>query len=542
MSYLRVLALCLLASVAAAQTGESVQVTVRVTSLGGGGTVVIDRGSGSQLEVDDVVFLQPRIGVPVEGVITDLEDRSAVVRLYDTSLGVSVGTRGYVEVPRDRFGQEGADPVVTDPSRYSDDAWQEGMPLLAGIEAVDPAARTPLFRGRQYFIVDQTWTTEKGRKDSFYRAGSDLTYENPFGHGGRLQLDTEFNYRSTHAFGLDGEDSTKLRFDRASYLWGGTRFEEERREVGRFLLNGMPEFGVIDGFEYGRRRDNGDRYGYSFGFMPLPDQSFESGHDAQVSAFYEWHPSETDSWVLTGGYQRTFHGSRTDRDLIIAKVRYEPTHGWDFYGTTWIDLYSDSDDTKPLIELTHLLAVANKRFGKEGGMTLRFRHWTFPELDRYEFLPVLDQQLGKDHSERASFSGWKRVGDDKRLHGEVGLWIDEDEAGGDLEVGLEKRGVYIESSRADLTGFVTAGEFSRVVGLRGQYDWRASNGRWSLFYSIENQEQLGFNVLDQLIQHWFRVSRDFQTESGWNLNLRGETLLFGDETSWSVGVYVQKSF
>ena len=29
---------------------------------------------------------------------------------------------------------------------------------------------------------------------------------------------------------------------------------------------------------------------------------------------------------------------------------------------------------------------------------------------------------------------------------------------------------------------------------------------------------------------------------GWTLNFRGETLLFGDESSWSFGAYVQKSF
>ena len=36
-----------------------------------------------------------------------------------------------------------------------------------------------------------------------------------------------------------------------------------RWEAGRFLQNGMPEFGVIDGGEWSSRRKNGDRYGIS---------------------------------------------------------------------------------------------------------------------------------------------------------------------------------------------------------------------------------------------------------------------------------------
>lgn len=542
MRIINVLAILCAAGSAFGQADEDVVIEVRVSSLGGGDIVSIDRGAGSELELDDLVVFNPLGGLQVEGVIVELEDRTSVVRLFDLNLTMSIGTRGRISVPQERFDDVQKPDIQSAPSKYSDDAWQEGMPLLAGIEAVDPAKRTPLFSGRNYFILDQTWTSDKGRKDSFYRGGTDLVYENPFGKGGRLQFDAEYTYRAAHSSEMSGQDFTKLRFDRASYLWGGDRFNSERREVGRFLLFGMPEFGVIDGFEFGQRLENGDRFGYSAGFLPEPTGHFESGHDAQVSAFYEWHPEEQDAMVVTLGVQRTFHSRASDRDLIVTKVSYQPTSGWDFHGTAWVDLYSEKDTEKPFMELTHLLAVANRSYGREGGMSVSLRHWAFPETERYQFLPVEDDQLKDDHSERVAWSGWKPLEDNKRIHGQVGLWLDEDEVGGDLEVGVEKRGLYFQESRADLTGFLTAGEFSQVAGLRASYDWKAPHGRWRVFYSMSNQEQKGFDQLDQLFQHWLSVSRDYYTDSGWSLNLRGETILFGDETSWSIGAYIQRSF
>ena len=546
MKVLQIIAVCLLGGAAIAQNEEGKQVEVRISAIDSPGRVVIDRGFGSRLEVDDLVVLTPKQGLPIEGLVVEVEDRSAIVRLYDSSLNVAVGARGYVILPVERFTRENDRKnrnKVPDPSRYADDAWEEGMPLLAGIEAVDPAEREPLFVGRHYFSADQTFTTDQNRQDGFFRIGTDLSYENPFGRGGQLNLDVEYNYRGTHAPDLPGESFTRFRIDRASYVWGGDRFSEDRREVGRFLQRGMPEFGVIDGFEMGRRRENGDRYGFSFGFLPEPTPQFESGHDFQAAGFYEWHPLKHDSLVLTGGFQRSFHSRTTDRDLLIGKVSYRPAGNWDMHGTAWVDLYpSQRDDEKPLIELSNLLAVANRRYGKEGALTLTARHWTFPQINRFEFQAVQDPQLGDDRTERFSVSGWKRLSETSRFHGQVGAWLDEDEAGGDVEAGLEQRGLFHVRGRADLTGFLTAGEFSRVAGLRTAYDWRVGSGAWRLFYSIENQENIGFDVLDQLIQHWFRFSRDFYTESGWSMNFRGETLLFGDETSWSFGAYVQKSF
>ena len=59
-----------------------------------------------------------------------------------------------------------------------------------------------------------------------------------------MHYDLEVNYRRTDVPDLDGEENTRLRLDRASYHWGGTRFRKDRREVGRFLQSGMIEFGL----------------------------------------------------------------------------------------------------------------------------------------------------------------------------------------------------------------------------------------------------------------------------------------------------------
>ena len=73
------------------------------------------------------------------------------------------------------------------------------------------------------------------------------------------------------------ESGLDLLVRRLSYAWGGTRFTAQRWEGGRFLQHGMPEFGVLDGIEWTRRRENGHRYGVSVGFLPEPDDGTDPG-------------------------------------------------------------------------------------------------------------------------------------------------------------------------------------------------------------------------------------------------------------------------
>ena len=48
----------------------------------------------------------------------------------------------------------------------------------------------------------------------------------------------------------------------------------------------------------------------------------------------------------SAGYQKSFHHSHSDRDLIVTRVDWLPPKGWNFLGTAWIDLYNGGDTQK----------------------------------------------------------------------------------------------------------------------------------------------------------------------------------------------------
>ena len=131
-----------------------------------------------------------------------------------------------------------------------------------------PESRPARVSGRYLAIADQVWSSEDDRSSGFYRTGVDLLYENVTGNADSLHFDGEANYRNTDVPDDDGQRESRLRLDRLSYALGGHRFAPQRFEIGRFLHYGMSEFGVVDGVEWNVRRDEGDRFGLSAGFLP----------------------------------------------------------------------------------------------------------------------------------------------------------------------------------------------------------------------------------------------------------------------------------
>ena len=578
----------LMTGAAQAQTDEGYEeIPLRISGSGAGGSVLVDRGRRDGLEIGDRVLFRPRSGTERRGTVLRVDGRSAVVELLGRGPAPRLGTRGVALVPSSRFEDEpvppaptGNDPPATgagdppetqgtaagpedgagsestDPAdprssgreapvyEEQDEDWREGMPLLAQVRALRPESRNPSVTGRMYVVGDQTYSTQDDRHDLFYRAGTDVDYLNPFGRGGRLSLDAEVNYRVTDVPGQVDESDGRLRLDRVSYAWGGTRFAPERWEVGRFLQSGMPEFGVLDGVEWVRRRENGHRYGASVGFMPVPDPDFESGHDFQVAGFYHWVSDESERLSVTGGFQKTFHNSNADRDLFVAKFRYLPVRGWDLQGQAWVDYYSSGDDAKnATFEVTQAQLYASRRFENGNGMDVSFRRLRFPDIDRFEFLPLLDDELQDNHYDRLAVSGWAWTGEDTRVRAELGGFNDEDGFGGDVELGLETTDLFQEQSRSHIAVFATAGQFENLVGTRLGYGRYLENGRWDVFYEFGAHHLEGFSSnFDDLNQHRLRASRDFRFGAGWNLALYAEGRAWDEELSGSLGFYLQKSF
>lgn len=528
----------------------------------------IDRGSADGLLVGDVVTFLPREGGVHPGTVTELEERAARVELGDPAFVPAAGTRGRVQIPRSRLdggsqvrprkrpaakrpaGQgEPPPPAITNPTVFQntvfqnrDEGWQEGEPLLARVRAVRPEERAASIHGRSYASFDATRASEGDRSDGFLRLGTGLVLENPFGRGDRLHADLEWNARRVVVDDLDGEENSELRLDRLSYAWGGTRFAAEGWEVGRFLPNGVPELGVLDGVERIVRKRGGDRYGASLGFLPEPDQEFQSGSDFQLAAFYRWVADESEELSASAAYQKTFHNGAADRDLVVTSFSRIPRAGWSLFGTAWIDFYTAGDDQKgTLLGLTQAYLGAGRRWQSGSSFDLILSHLEFPEIDRNEFLPVEDAQLADDHNERLALTSKLQLTRDLRLLSGVGGWVDEDEAGADAELGLALRDFVVPRAFGEFTAFGTRGRFQTSLGARASLGIASDHGRWALDYELSQNRLDGFSATnDDLPQHRLRFHYDHAWH-GWDLSWRLEGLVYDDENAVSVGLYLQRS-
>ena len=532
----------------AQQGGDFERIELRVISAQNGQRIGVDHGSSDGLGVGDMVLFFPRDGGTFSGSVVDLSERGATVELHDRGVELALGTRGQALVSR--ASEPEASPAAPTeeladlPWSNLDEDWNQSMPLLTQSESVRPADRRKRVRGRVYAISDLRYTSFEDRRSDFTRFGQEVTYENPFGRGGGLQVDVEESNRLYSSKDGEGEQRNELRIDRLSYFYGGDRFDPTRVEGGRFLQDGMPEFGVIDGAEIGHRRENGDHFGISAGYMPEPFDNFQSGEDAQLAAFYRWVADEDERFSLAGGYQKSWHNDVGDRDLFLAKGRYLPEDAWQYQGTAWIDRSGANDEAKDNFSLTQAIAMAQRRWRSGNGLSVTYNRTTFPEIERQEFLTLAPAQLAHDHSDRLSLRAWRLLSEDRKLHGQVAGWSDEDADGADGELGLELRDFLIDEGRTDLTVFGTDGRFESILGARVTLSGEGAGGGWSLMYEASRVDVQGglLSPGDDLFQHRLRANRDLYTDGGWVLSAYAESFLWDEEDAWLLGFHVQRSF
>lgn len=558
---------------AVAQDAASVTVELRITSIVAQGThVVVDRGRRDGLAVGDAVVFRPRQGGVRRGTVVRVDERSAVIEMRGSQAPPPPGTRGEAQIPRERRAApdpkpEPAVPVWTGedegdssagqpedpdaapehpPWANSDSDWRPGMPLLGRVGMVRPEDRPQRTTGRVYFLADGTWTSESGRDDSLLRFGADLVQENPFGEGGTAYLDFELDRFEKNVPDFDGASDGGLRLDRASYAWGGTRYRPDRIEGGRFLQSGLAEFGVLDGVEWSRRRDNGDRYGFSAGLMPEPDADMNTGNDFQIAAWYRWVADATERFSVAGGVQKTWHEGAPDRDLLVLDTHYLPVaaDGWDAHATVWIDHYDSGDALKGAgFEVTQAFLNLGRRWEAGHGVDMTARRIRFPELLRNEYLPPTLAEIADDRYDRASVGGWRWTSEERQVHGEVGIWNDQIESGGDVEAGVLLRDLWHDDSDTDLTVYANQGQFAFTLGARLSHSWEVPDGRWLLAYEATNHHLDFFsNDVDDLPGHRAQASRFLDLPSGWTLSFDGDVFTWDQDFAWSFGLQVQKSF
>ncbi len=556
------------------QAGQQL-VEVRVTSTQPR-MAVIDRGTADGLAKQDRVVFRPREGGRFEGTIVRIGERAAVVELDDGAFTPAPGTRGDVRVPVARFAApaqpaapnsigpgpavkppaapapaDRADPAAqaTQPPAHPpwqkvDDEWSADQPLLARVRPLHPEERESQISGRVYTIADYMSNTEGNARDVFARAGTDLLYENAFGQGGDLHFAGEVNYRKTDNSDGDDDERRLLRIDRLSYSWGGNRFTPDRFEVGRFLQHEMPEFGLLDGFEWDRRLSGGNSFGASAGFLPEPDPNQTTGRDLSVAAWYRWVADESELLSVTAGYQKTFHELDADRDLLVAKVLYLPIDAWTFSGTTWVDLYTSSDTAKGAgAEVTQAYVTTGRHWESGSALRATYTHLAFPELQRNEFLPVTAQQLADDHSDRAALYGRQALSRSVAIFGQTGAWKDQADDGGDAEGGFDVDNLLFSGSHAEVAGFGTDGRFVRTLGWRASLGATTERTAWSLGYEFTLNRIDGFQSNNNDIpQHRARASWEMHGEPGWTFSTYADVLLYDTETAVITGIMLQRSF
>jgi len=522
-------------------------IELRVSSTGGGTRIGVDRGAVDGLQKGDRVRFFPPEGKPLQGIVETVFERVAMVEMSDGQRIPELGTRGRVMVPAERLAQQpeqpGEQPAMILPWEAHDEDWTPDKPLLTPMVVVHPNRRDPSIQAR---LVIQGFLTETDsiRADHFYRAGVDWEGENLFGRGGQLHFDAEANLSDTDLPDGDDESSTNLRVDRLSYVLGGTRFSPMRLESGRFLQYGMPEFGVLDGAEWSQRLEDGSSYGFSAGYQPAPDRDYRSGNDFQLAGYYRWVSDVDERLVAAGGFQKTFHNGAADRDLLVGSLSWLPPRGWDAHLNAWVDLYGSNEAARGAgPALTRLIANSSREFADGSRLSLGLLHQEFADIERFEGTRPSALDLGSLRSDRLSARlqrGWR---ENRRWFSGAGLWNDEDDSGGDLELGFEQLDWIRDDSRARWTAFLVQGKFSTIAGVRGSYALRRPEGTWTALAEFTNRYEEGFaSDVDEILQHRLRGSFDSELGSGWRLSLYGEGRSFDDALSATLGFYLQRYY
>lgn len=554
-------ALVAAATLAAQEPGAVRTLELRVVSAPAPGRVTIDRGRVDKLLVGDDVVLRPRQGGTYPGRIVEVGDRTSLVELRDREFSPAPGTRGDAILPAARFAvtptagpasRPVGTPTTTSrpnttaspehpPWRNQDQGYTKDQPLLGTARAVRPEERPLVWSLRTYAFGDLVKHPESDWDESFLRLGGDLRIDNPFGAGGAIRLNAELDRRDEY----DGSRGASGLVRTLSYAWGGTRFDENRYEAGRFLQHDMPEFGTLDGFQWTRRLANGNRFGASLGFMPRPDDRFDGTQDFQLAAYHVWQLDALATDQLSAGFQQSLHSGDLDRSLLVLKGHHLPPEQWNFDGTLWIDLYDGADDVRgPGVGLTQALATARRASRDGDEVTFAWRHLEFPDLLRKEFLPLTPENLDRDRKDQLSVEGWLQSGSPHlRWRGYLAGWNDEGHTGGALELGGERRDWFVAGSRTSFDVFADTAEFAAIVGARGSVSAEVTDGRWDLFYEISRHHITGAaSDRDDLMQHRVRAARTFYRLGGCELELHAQMQVWGDDLAWDLGFTFQKKF
>ncbi len=538
MSTLRnlLLAIMLFAWPALAQDSPVNRVAVTVVSASEG-IVQLDRGRRSGIEIGDRVRLFPPTQPTLEATVRSVRENTCTVELRQSGVVVEPGNTGEVLVPVDR---QASSPL---PWTAPAEDYDQSQPLLLG-RATPAEERPTTWRGRLY--LQGEWTDIESQDPADYlfaNLGLDLAYENPFGNGGRLHFNADaFSRTANLDFGFDVDDS-RMRFDRFSYAWGGTRERRDRWQVGRFLQYEFPELGVLDGVEYSHRLDNGSRIGSSFGYLPRVLDDFRLEDDLQAAVFYRHLAGPNNELSVGASYQRTWHGGRPDRDLILTTVDVRPAKEWTLFGTAWLDLYGSDAITKSSgLELTQLITGVTWADQSGQGANLSLSQTRWPELLRDEIPITTPTLLANGKVERLRVQGWRPLSSKTRLRGSFDHWSDEETSGSGGELFFGIRDWLWKRGELSAALYSREGKFDDVFGLRlnGYKNTEFGSFRGTIDTATAEAATFGGTVDEGQLR--LRASWDRNLGVDWYLSIYAQRVSIDTVDTSTLGFHLQWSF
>jgi hypothetical protein len=526
-----VLCALLLAGAALAQEGDGDRlVRLRVTRVDGR-FVELDVGAASGLRKGDVVTLRTESLGPRKAIVRAASEATARAEVVGSIAGVSVGTLGEVQVPEARLQPEQEEhPPWSAPI----EGWDEDTPLLAEGAKISPEERPLLLNGRAWTEWQSTSTELVDYGNT--RAGLSLDAENPYGLGGVLETELRFvDQRADGATSSTNLDQA-MRVERLSYAVGGTRFEPERWQVGRFLHYGVPELGVLDGAEYTHRLPSGSRLGAATGYLPQLRGDRRTGEDLSVAVYYK-HLFDAEAGLEGGvAVQKTWHEGEADRDLLVLTHEWAPGGPWSLRASALLDLYGSEDQFKDGTELTEGRVTASW-FEDGTGASLSLSRMAWPELLRNEFPEQVAEVLAEGQVDRADLYTWTRW-DDWRLSASLDSWADQDGSGGsaELRAALQDRlfpDGEVGASVRTRTGRFLEGETARLFAA-----WWGSRGTWRADLDLSDVDT---SASSTIADTWLRLSWDTRLGQDWQLSLRA-TAQRGDFDSDSFTISLARFF
>jgi hypothetical protein len=279
------------------------------------------------------------------------------------------------------------------------------------------------------------------------------------------------------------------------------------------------------------------------GAYPLPNHELETGEDLGFHGFIGFQSNKDHALSTMLAYQKTWHQSDMDRDLVLARVNVRPTSAVRLYGSVKADIHT-SDDTleDSSVEISQAWFQAHIVPDNKKGLTLSYSHYSWPELLRDEYQSLPDDLISDGYVERGSVSGWVRIRDHFRVSVRGNVWFDQDNTGGGGEAGFDWTDIKNHGTSLYSAVSYTQGTFNNGIGGRMEVRQRVKSldvyGGYQVF---QYQQDSIISGSQDFVRHTARAGLGW-THGTWYHSVNSD-YYFGDgENSVSLMFYTEWRF